>query len=55
VSDHVSGFTKFTQLHVVTSYSVMCALRGQSAVELEPDTQHISLANYTSLRKVWLV
>ena len=33
----------------------MCALRAQSAVELEPDTQHISLANHTSLRKVWLV
>ena len=33
----------------------MCALRAQSAVELEPGTQHISLANHTSLRKVCLV
>ena len=24
----------------------MCALRAQSAVELEPDMQHISLANH---------
>ena len=27
----------------------MCALRAQSAVELEPDMQHITLANHTSL------
>ena len=27
----------------------MCALRAQSAVELEPDMQHITLATHTSL------
>ena len=27
----------------------MCALRAQSAVELEPDMQHITLASHTSL------
>ena len=27
----------------------MCELRAQSAVELEPDMQHITLASYTSL------
>ena len=43
------GFTKFTQLHVVTSLSVMCALRAQSTAELEPDMQHITLASHTSL------
>ena len=49
------GFTKFTQLHVVTSSSLMCALRAQITVELEPGLQHISLASHTSLQKVWLV
>ena len=34
---------------MVTSLSVMCALRAQSAVELEPDMQHITLASHTSL------
>ena len=27
----------------------MCALRAQSAVELEPDMQHIALASHTSM------
>ena len=27
----------------------MCTLRAQSAVELEPDMQHITLASHTSL------
>jgi len=27
----------------------MCAFRAQSAVELEPDMQHITLASHTSL------
>ena len=34
---------------MVTSLSVMCALRAKSAVELEPDMQHITLASHTSL------
>ena len=31
------GFTKITQLYVVTSLTVMCALRAQSAMILDPD------------------